>query len=942
MDGTGVKPYLASKRLNALAIGASGGCYTSSPKTFKATLDRFSDLPIVFTPDAGDIENPSVMRRILATYQLVQSFNREMEIVWWGQSTKSDHHDIDEIGEDAKIQTINWAEFVAIAITALDSKGEKTDFLVAPKLAEAPTKTSKKIPSKFESSIEKGLIIPGSEDKADIRVGNHLDAVANVNTPEGEGVVLQFVHRREFKTCTTILYREDLAGDGLATLRALARQGYDWSYHQKNSLLEALHQLGRGDIPDATITNKTGWHGTSYVTAHKTYGDRSIRFMDWEPSPDALTEIVGTIEGWRRDVGKKCEGNSRLVLALGAGFSAPMIRLLKIAESGGVHIYGDSSEGKTTSAKVLLSITGEKAVQTWNQTINGIEGTAEAHSDSAMVLDELHQCSDPKKAGAIAYQLANEEGKVRANVTGNAKKSKNWKIGYFSTGEKSLPDFLKAQGITIKAGQEVRMPSIPASPNNAPFGCFETIHGAESPGRFAMDLEVASASNRGTAGDAFLSRLVEDVRAEDFTLKLAIRIGEIADELTVGIENSAVKRVATKRFALYLCAIELAIDYGIVPFSKESAGNSIKKVFHEWLNDRGGDGSRDVKEAVSNFLQSIERNLLSSRVYDPRNPDRALTNVLGYWKPLESEDGVLCIPPATFEAEFCKEVKKTTLIRELIGLEVLIPRADGKPTSQQIPELFFYCLFFYRFKMLKIRPGYKIVGKSGSELMVDAVEGDLLICGDRKIGIEAVVRVIAPRADIPSPSAPRPKAFELGDRVEYIGSNFNLKKQYAGTLEIWEMGKGCDSDKCACLKPDGRVTRVSIEIALEPIRESVLKLQADTQSQFEAVRDELKAISDRAVEVPAAIAKTPTNSNKTKPRTGDVPDWVNSDNRRFYVKLVGNMELLDKVSEAIDSASGNNTVLNVKLGFFHATFPKCGMWDITQMCRNGAIVNFQK
>ena len=114
------------------------------------------------------------------------------------------------------------------------------------------------------------------------------------------------------------------------------------------------------------------------------------------------------------------------------------------------------------------------------------------------------------------------------------------------------------------------------------------------------------------------------------------------------------------------------------------------------------------------------------------------------------------------------------------------------------------------------------------------------------------------------------------------------------------------------------LTRVSIEIALEPIRESVLKLQADTQSQFEAVRDELKAISDRAVEVPAAIAKTPTNSNKTKPRTGDVPDWVNSDNRRFYVKLVGNMELLDKVSEAIDSASGNNTVLAeslVVLGF---------------------------
>jgi uncharacterized protein (DUF927 family) len=686
MDGTGVKPYLAAKLMNALAVGASGGCYTSSPKTFKATLDRFSDLPIVLAPDAGDIENQSVMRRLLATYQLVQSFDREMRIAWWGQATKGEHQDVDEIGVDAETQTISWTEFVAIAIPALEAKGENANFLVAPQLVETPTKTSKKTSSKFSSSRETGLIIQGTDDKLPVPVGNHLEAIANVTTPEGEGVVLQFTHRRDFKTCTTILYREDLAGDGLATLRSLARHGYDWSYHQKNSLLEALHQLGRGEIPDATITNKTGWHGKSYVTAHKTYGDRSIRFRDWEVSTDALTEVVGTIEGWRRDVGKKCEGNSRLVLALGTGFSAPLIRLLEIAESGGVHIYGDSSEGKTTSARVLLSITGEKTVQTWNQTINGIEGTAEAHSDSAMVLDELHQCSDPKKAGSIAYQLANEEGKIRANVKGDAKKSKNWKIGYFSTGEKSLPDFLRGQGITIKAGQEVRMPSIPASPRNAPFGCFESIHGAESPERFAMDLEIAAAANRGTAGDIFISKLVDDIETEGFVERLTARIREIADYLTAGIENSAVKRVATKRFALYLCAIELAIDYGIVPFSKESAEKSIKKAFQGWLDDRGGDGSRDVKEAVSNFLQSISRNLLSNRVYDPRNPDRGLANILGYWRPSESGDGVLCIPPVIFEDEFCKEVKKTALIRELVRLEVLIPRADGKHTSQQMPE----------------------------------------------------------------------------------------------------------------------------------------------------------------------------------------------------------------------------------------------------------------
>ena len=97
--------------------------------------------------------------------------------------------------------------------------------------------------------------------------------------------------------------------------------------------------------------------------------------------------------------------------------------------------------------------------------------------------------------------------------------------------------------------------------------------------------------------------------------------------------------------------------------------------------------------------------------------------------------------------------------------------------------------------MTKITIGSTIIGASGKKLVVDRVEGDTIYSGDLKIFTSAVVRVIPPVT-----------RFKLGDRVEYIGSDFNLKKQYAGTLEIWEMGKVCDSDKCACLKPNGRVT----------------------------------------------------------------------------------------------------------------------------------------
>jgi hypothetical protein len=96
--------------------------------------------------------------------------------------------------------------------------------------------------------------------------------------------------------------------------------------------------------------------------------------------------------------------------------------------------------------------------------------------------------------------------------------------------------------------------------------------------------------------------------------------------------------------------------------------------------------------------------------------------------------------------------------------------------------------------MTKITPGSTIIGASGKKLVVDRVEGDTIYSGDLKVLKSAVVRVIPPGT-----------RFKLGDRVKYIGSDFNLKTQYAGVLEVWEISKQ-DIGSYACLKPNGRVT----------------------------------------------------------------------------------------------------------------------------------------
>jgi hypothetical protein len=113
-EGTGVKPYMASSRLNAIAIGASGGHHSGSPKTLKATLDRYPNLPIVLTPDAGAILDRSVMGRYRSTVKLVRSLGRDLKVAWWEQITK-DCGDIDEIDPRTEITYISWSEFEQIA-----------------------------------------------------------------------------------------------------------------------------------------------------------------------------------------------------------------------------------------------------------------------------------------------------------------------------------------------------------------------------------------------------------------------------------------------------------------------------------------------------------------------------------------------------------------------------------------------------------------------------------------------------------------------------------------------------------------------------------------------------------------------------------------------------------------------------------------------------------
>ena len=273
----------------------------------------------------------------------------------------------------------------------------------------------------------------------------------------------------------------------------------------------------------ALSVDRVGWHGDSFVLLDKVYGDQ---FGEAIVPQGIMSENPflqkGSLEEWQKNVGCLCVGNSRLVLAVSAALAAPLLEPLT-EESGGIHLVGDTSTGKTTTLCVGGSACGGGPIgfiKQWRVTDNALEGIAAAHCDTLLCLDEMGQ-AEPRVVSKVAYMLANGQGKGRAKADGQNRKTPTWRSLFLSTGEVSLAEKIAEDGRGhAKAGQGVRVVDIPADAGVG-LGLFENLHGCESADRFARKLKEGAGNYYGTPLRAFLQKFVAD--RDDLT-KLASKI----------------------------------------------------------------------------------------------------------------------------------------------------------------------------------------------------------------------------------------------------------------------------------------------------------------------------------------------------------------------------------------------------------------------------------
>ena len=393
-----------------------------------------------------------------------------------------------------------------------------------------------------------------------------------------------------------------------------------------------------------TITDRAGWNGEAYILAGGeaiNADGANILYNGDTSQKDGYTE-KGSLKEWQEQAARYAENNSRLCLALGLSMAAPFLALLN-EEGGGFHLAGDSSKGKTTAARLALSVWGdpETTKGNWDTTPLGLQNLALARNDGLLVLDEIGQSADPRRIPQMVYSVINGVSKTQGAKDGGNRRQKTWRNLILSTGEIN-PESLIGDRAQWKAGNHVRLPDIQAE---ARFGIYDTLHGFADGAKLSEHINQATAKQRGTAGRALIRQILKDGKEAAAQAVEASRARFL--ETLPPMEGQA-RRIA-RRFALLAAVLEYAAP---ITGMRQGAGEAgVRQCFNEWLEENGT-GNREDRRIIEQVIAFMDVNALSMRFSD-WNAQAVNQNNAGYRKQEGSIDEYWIIP-VTFENEVCK------------------------------------------------------------------------------------------------------------------------------------------------------------------------------------------------------------------------------------------------------------------------------------------------
>ena len=387
----------------------------------------------------------------------------------------------------------------------------------------------------------------------------------------------------------------------------------------RSLLADHLQRSGNREL--WSIANATGWQYGAYIMPDASIIGRPERPVLFNGRSAAAKGycVKGTVESWKGSVAKLAYRNPSMMLGIACALSAPLIGLAG-ADGFGVHLFGGSSAGKTTTANAASSVYGEPDALklTWYSTALGLVNEAAAHNDGFMPLDEIGQGGNRRAVAESAYALFNGVGKIQGAKEGGNRDLKRWRAMAFSTGEIDLESYIRADGGKINAGQLVRLLNVPISKATE-------FHGYADGKAHADAMKDGYQNNFGAIGREWIAYLAEH---RDQAVKVVRDSERRWLSLLPPEASEQVRRVAS-RFAILDSALRLS-SY-LTGWDESVSHDALLHSFNAWVSEFGM-GNREAKawvEQATAFLQQFGLSrYLPYPDSDPR--DLPIKNLAGY------------------------------------------------------------------------------------------------------------------------------------------------------------------------------------------------------------------------------------------------------------------------------------------------------------------------
>lgn len=289
----------------------------------------------------------------------------------------------------------------------------------------------------------------------------------------------------------------------------------------------------------------------------------------------------GTLSGWQTKIASASLNSPYIMLALCSAFAGYCIYFTDV-ETGGLHLFGKSSKGKSTALLAAASLYGNKDyVNDWNITETALEELAESRNHGLLILDEVSLLEKNEKDAAqkmqkIVYMLGAEGGKQRSSFYQPRKAT--WRLNALSNGELGLNEQAANGNKQRNNGEKVRFIDIPVD-CDSDMGIFKIMPDGLTPSDYAESIKLACRQNYGVAGPEFVERILEK-GSQYIKKQLKKHMDDFLTYHSISGLNGIEKRIAT-RFALPYASGVLAVKLGILPFTESDVMEGVSYCYEK-------------------------------------------------------------------------------------------------------------------------------------------------------------------------------------------------------------------------------------------------------------------------------------------------------------------------------------------------------------------------